>query len=111
MLIWKGYGFLVGVITFLSSLVAQLICEYYTKDETYYTSHNAPLAYALVAAGIINGFLGNSLNNRKTKTYIDKETREEIVIKNDNSFFFIPMEYWSIILIIAAFLVLIYYKK
>ena len=108
MIIWKGLGFLVAVITFLVSLGAQLITETMTNDENYYQENSIPLAISILLSGIINGFLGKWINNTKPKILIDKETGEEVILKNNHSFFFIPMEYWSIILVIGSVLILIF---
>jgi len=105
MIIWKGWGFLVVVITFLIVLAAELISEDLTHNESYYQEHSL-LALALLIAGIVNGALGKWLNSRKTKTVINNYSRKEIVVPNNHALLFIPMEYWGIILIVAAVIVL-----
>ncbi len=107
MIIWKGWGFLVVVIVFSTSLVAEFISESITNDENYYQENSFPLSLALLTAGIINDLLGKWLNTRKTKVFIEKDTGKEIVIKNTHSLFFITMEYWGVILAVSSVLVYI----
>ena len=107
MIVWKGWGFLVAVIVFFTSLIAELISESFTNNENYYQEHGFPLSLALLVAGIISGLLGKWLNTRKAKVFIEKDTGKEIVIKNSHSLFFIPMEYWGIILAVSSVLVYI----
>lgn len=108
MIIWKGLGFLVAVITFLLSLVMEVVTESITNNEMYYQENSLPLAIAILLSGIINGVLGKRLNKQKARTLIDKETGEEVILKNDHSLFFIPMEYWGIILCVGAVLILFF---
>ena len=108
MIIWTRLGFLVLVITFLLSLGAEIITESMTNDENYYQENSLPFAVAILLSGIINGFLGKWLNNEKSKILIDKETGKEVILKNNHSLFFIPMEYWGVILVIGSVLILIF---
>ncbi|WP_434352591.1 hypothetical protein VH441_05055 [Psychrobacter sp. HD31] len=98
MIIWNGWGFLVAVITFGCSFLLEWFSEKMMGSETYYQENSAPLAIALLLAGLISGFLGNWLNTRKAKVFIDKETGQEVIMKDKHSLFFIPMEHWGIIL-------------
>lgn len=105
MIIWKGWGFLVAVIVFFTSLVAEIISESVTSNEDYYQEHSFPLSLALLLSGIISGLLGKWLNTRNADVFIEIDTGKEIVVKNNHSLFFIPMEYWGMILVVSAVLV------
>ena len=108
MIIWKGWGFIVFINTFLLSLAGEIISESITKDDNFYQSNSIPITIVFMLSGVINGFLGKWLNSRNAKTHIDKETNQEITIKNKHSLFFIPMEYWGVILIFCSILLFIF---
>ena len=99
MIIWSGLGFLVAVFTFGSSLAVNLMTKAIFQDESYYTSHKWPLAIALAVAGILSWSLGEFLNARQSRVFIDKVTGHELVIEPNHSLFFIKMQGWGPILI------------
>ncbi|GAG37770.1 unnamed protein product [marine sediment metagenome] len=108
MIIWRGLGFLVAVIVFVNSLIANLITNTITGNESYWEEHKWPFALSLVVSGLICWFLGKYLDGRKGRTLIDKETGEEIRVGAANELFFIKMYLWGPILLIFAILALIY---
>lgn len=101
-MIWSGLGFLVVVIVYVSSFISELITREVTGDLDYYQNNHTPFYISIFVSCSIIYFLGQWLNTRKAKTYIDKATGEEIVFKNNHSFFFIRMEYWGIIICIVV---------
>ena len=107
MIIWSGLGFLVVVIVFVSSLLAEVLTETITGNDNLYQQNPIPLIVSLLFSSILIYFLGKWLNTRKAKTYIDKETGEEILLKNNHGLFFIQMEYWGIIIFLIAIVLLI----
>ena len=108
MIIWNGKGYLVAVIIFGCSLITELVSERIYQDDRYYQTHSVPLASAFLMAGIIIWIVGRQLNKQKVKTLVDKQTGEEVVLKNNNSFFFIAMEYWAPIMFLASLGVLFF---
>ncbi|MDZ4686156.1 MAG: hypothetical protein SH850_13905 [Planctomycetaceae bacterium] len=105
MIIWNGWGFLVGVIGFGCLLLSELAVEAAMKDDRYYQNHAWPMALGLLAAANIIWPLGRRLN-RKTveRELVDTTTGELVVLRSggDNSFFFIPMQHWGLLLGIIA---------
>ncbi len=98
MIVWNGLGILVPIIAFLFFLVANLAADG-LLGEGFYESHGWPkLAAALVGAVSI-WFLGRYLNSRGTRTLIDEETGEKVVLGNKHSLFFLKMEYWAFVLV------------
>jgi hypothetical protein len=104
MIIWSGWGFLVAVIVFAASLLAEFSVESSFHDDTYYQSQGWPLAMALACSAIVTWWLGSYLNRQPGRTVIDKQTgREEILGgMNRHRLFFIPMQYWGPILGVLA---------
>ena len=108
MIIWRGLGFLVAVIGFLSLLLTQHAVDSVSGIKDYYQTHGWPKLAALSIAGAMVWFLGRHLNNRPTsRTLIDKATGEELQIKPHHSFFFIGMEYWGPILVVLGIILFV----
>ena len=99
MIIWSGLGLFIPVIVFAVCLTVAFPLQSITGSEAAYHSYGMPIALLISAALIY--FLGKRLNG-VTKTYIDKKTGEEIIIKKNHSLFFIPMEYWGHIVAVIA---------
>ena len=97
MLIWQGYGLLVilyAVVGFVSGVLFST-----TIDQSW------PVALGLLLGATANYFTAKKLES-KSKTLIDPETGQEVILKRGHSLFFIPMMYWTYI--IAGIAVLIF---
>ena len=70
----------------------------------YFENHNWPPFLGAVLAGAAVWLLGRRLNGRPGRTMIDRQTGEEVELKNKHDLFFIPMEYWGPILVLLAVL-------
>lgn len=102
MLIWNGLGFLVAVVVFGCSLVANIIFNQ-VMGEGYYDSHKWPVAISLIVSAVFCWALGDYLRKRSDRAVIDVETGEELVInQSHHSLFFIPMHWWGPILLVIA---------
>jgi hypothetical protein len=102
MIIWKGAGFIVAVVTFLILVLTELSVEALFKDETYYQKNGWPKLLALFLAGYIVLLIGKYLNKKEGKVLIEKETGKEVILKAEHSLFFINVEYWGYILFILG---------
>ncbi|MBO7419610.1 MAG: hypothetical protein J6U06_00620 [Spirochaetaceae bacterium] len=100
-LIWKGFGILTIFIVGASMIGVQATVDNIFGTE-YWKNNAWPLSLSLIISGVICWFLGRYLNSRPGRTVIDKETGEELELRKEHSFFFIPLQYWGIILGILA---------
>lgn len=101
-IIWQGLGFLVAVIVFGCSLAGNLISNA-TVGDGYYDRHKWPSAVSLIFSATMCWFLGRYLRRRSDRIAIDKETGKEFVVNQSrHTLFFIPMHYWSPILLLIA---------
>jgi hypothetical protein len=101
-IIWSGKGYLVFVIVFGCSLVANLISNA-KLGSGYYDHHKWPLAVSLLVSSAICWSLGDYFRRHSGRVVLDKETREEIVIDQPrHTLFFIPMHWWGPILLAVA---------
>ena len=92
MIIWKGYGFLVLIIAVAIGATLSLIFSNLGSTEDLGAGIGA-----IISAGVI-WIVGKKLNSpTKSRTLIDKQTGQEIIVKPDHSLFFIKMQYWAFI--------------
>lgn len=103
MIIWSGWGFMVAVVVFVSSLISELVVEAYFRDDTYYQTAAWPLALALAISGVVAWAWGTRLNQRPTGA----EPAASQWLTARHRLFFIPMQYWGPILIVGSVAVLI----
>ena len=103
-LVWSGYGFLVAVITFASSLLVQLLVNAMAGDPTYYQSHRWPLMLALwFAAGAV-WRTGDRLGSKPERVLVEQETGFPVRLRPRHTLFFIEMRYWGPILFVLGVL-------
>jgi uncharacterized membrane protein len=96
MIIWSGLGWLVFVLVFAMSLLAEFSVEAALQDDNYYQSHGWPLAVVLFGAAIVTWLLGSHLNRQPERAV------EGPGGVNRHRFFFLPMQYWGPILAVLA---------
>ncbi len=100
MLIWKGAGILVPLIAVVCfGAVAVLVSDSFDTNYGIVISQLVAGAVIWVAAGL--------LSRGETRTLVDPETNEPVVLKKTHSFFFIPMKYWAFILPALSLLFLV----
>jgi hypothetical protein len=102
MIIWQGLGFLVFVIVFVCSLIANLIFNA-KVGQGYYDHHKWPFAVSLLVSAAICWSLGDYLRKRSDRVVIDKQTGKEFVVNHSrHTMFWIPMHWWGPILFVGA---------
>ena len=107
MIIWRGWGVLIIVIVFASSLAANFISNA-VAGPTYYDEHKWPLALSLVVSAVICWFWGLAYKNKPGRVVIDKQTGNELTLQPARpALFFIPLQYWGPILLIIAVVVFV----
>ena len=98
-IIWRGGGILVPVVTFGMLIAVQLGVNRVLGDPTYYQTHGWPklLAFVLSAAAVflIDRFSDLRLGSKSREPGPDPSPKP----KSRNALFFIPMKFWSLILL------------
>jgi hypothetical protein len=98
-IIWRGAGILVLVVTFGMLIAVQLGVNRALGDPTYYQTHGWPklLAFVLSAAAVflIDRFSDLRLGSKSREPGPDPSPKP----KSRNALFFIPMKFWSLILL------------
>ncbi|ANI88516.1 hypothetical protein A9P82_03900 [Arachidicoccus ginsenosidimutans] len=109
MIIWSGYGFLVFVIVFIDSLIANFISDSITKDENFYSENLIPLGVSFLFSALVIMLFSKYFDKRKSEgkgtRVFDKVT---IAKGNRNRLFFIPFQYWSYIMTCLGLGVILY---
>ena len=101
-IIWDGKGYLVAVVTFGFSLVANLITNHATGSKAYWEANKWPFAVSLFFSAVVCWFVGQGYRNRDARHLMDPETGEEFVFRETHSLFFIPILWWGPLLAIGG---------
>ena len=102
MIIWRGLGFLVFVITLAALIFMEVLTGRLFHDPSYYAAHGWPKLVGFLIAAVAVWLLGNSLNRRPGRVVIDKATGRQVVLKPTHSLFFIRVDYWAAILVVLG---------
>jgi hypothetical protein len=90
--IWHRWGILVLVFIITSLFATQAIVDW-RLGHGFYTANFWPKATAFAAAAVATGVVGYFLN-RKHETWATK-----------HRFFFLPMEYWALVIFVITALI------
>ena len=101
MIIWQGFGYLAIVIPFVVLLLMQVGVDG-IAGKGYYTAHDWVQSLAVVIAALIVAAVGFYLNRQPGKVLIDPETNQKVEFRRRHTFFWIPLEYWAIIILAFA---------
>ena len=102
LVVWRGFGWLVPVVVIAALILSQLSVDAVYGDG-FYTANAWPKQAAFVLAAVLIGLLGFFLNYTKRQILIDEESGEELGKAPAHSLFFIPIEYWAIIVLALFF--------
>lgn len=94
-LIWRGFGFWIPLIP-----IASLFLDVLLIKSNFIFFFNAS-----VVGYIVTTYYGFKLNKNPIKKYKNIKTGEIFEVKETHDFFFIPMQYWSILGLLLAGLI------
>jgi hypothetical protein len=97
-IIWSGWGILVVVFAG-AALVVGLVLD---QAVGFRAAHPwlTGLAELLAAAGV--WYVGVRLNTANDRTLLDPATGEQVVLRRRHTFFWIPMQYWAVLVAAGA---------
>ena len=95
-LVWKGTGWLISIIWLIVG-VSSLIIWDIRRDFSITVVYLLLFLITFVAAAII-WLLGRKLNAHRRELYFDENAGEERPIGYQHSFFWIPFEFWAVIM-------------
>jgi hypothetical protein len=98
-LVWRGKGGVIALITFGSLVLSDLLTRAIFVDPRYYQTHEWPkLVGFWVSAGVVYA-LFSWLGVGQERALIDKATGQEIKASLEGELFFIPARFWPAILV------------
>ena len=108
MIIWSGYGFIIFIIVFINSLLAELISEAATHNDNLYQENYIPLGASFLISGAVIYSMNiyfqiKRANNQGTRIF-DKA----MIANTGHHLFFIPFRYWPFIMIMMGILTIGY---
>ena len=102
LIVWRGFGWLVPVIVIAALILTQLAVDA-VYGQGFYTANAWPKQAAFIAAAVFVGLLGVFLNHMRRGLLIDEETGEVVGKAPSHTLFFIPVEYWAVIVLALFF--------
>jgi len=99
---WRGYGPLVILFAILAVVIASYSSNSITNDQHFAATHLWVNGIALVISGVLSFIVGIRLNGGSGRVLVDPKTRQRLIYKKKHDIFFIPMQYWAIVVIIVG---------
>lgn len=104
MLVWRGWGILVILLTVACMFGTQVIMNAALGTGAY---QEWMAGVALLLAAIPVWLIGRRLNGRPGRTLVDQATGQQVTLRARHDLFFITMEYWAPLLAVAGVLLLL----
>ena len=106
MVIWSGFGLLVGLAGFVGLILANLASNWFTGDPTYYSTHLLPKLCGAFSAGLISfGVVKLLSRGGEGRIVMQGGTFQEVRLLRRDSLFFIPARYLPYVIFAAAAIV------
>jgi hypothetical protein len=101
MLVWRGWGILVVVLSFAALLLTQVASDA-MFGEGYYAARGWPKFVGLALAAAFVWLFSRLLDARSGRVVIDKETGEQLTLRGGEHLFFVPVRVWPPLLLVAG---------
>lgn len=101
MIIWKGYGFAIVLFALFGLVAGASVADAIQTEQSW------PFVAGLLLAAAANYFTAKKLES-DSKRLIDPESGQEVILKRGDSLFFVPMKYWTYVIVALASLGLIF---
>lgn len=98
LIIWKGFGWTIPVISIAVLIGVELCAQTAFKDNNYYQLNAWPKYIAAIILAIAIGSLAYVLNYKAEKAVSDETDEKNNARSKPHALFFIPVEYWAIII-------------
>lgn len=98
-LIWRGWGILAFLIPLLFFVIGTGI-DFNLQSVTQVANY-IPLVFLFLSAPVV-WFLGVRLNSKPPRKLIDPQTNQQVLLKKTHSLFWVPMQYWAIVVVILG---------
>ena len=101
MIIWSGWGVLTAVLALIGAVAGDQALQPLIAPLSPALPANSGIAIGLLLAALANGLIASRLNG-PGRELIDAQTGQRVVLRRRNSLFFIPMRYWTAVLLVLA---------
>jgi hypothetical protein len=101
MIVWRGWGILVVVLSAVPLLIVQLATDA-VLGHGYYLTHGWPKFVALAQAAMIVWMFGRVLDSRPGRVVIDQQTGQRLTLDGGDHLCFVPVRYWPVLLLLAG---------
>jgi hypothetical protein len=105
MIIWSGWGIMVGLVAFAIVMLTQLCVNAVMQDDHFYQTNGWPKLLGLWIAAAVSWPMGHVMNRGEERWIYDPETSEPVLVReggNEHTLFFIPVQYWWIVLAVLG---------
>ncbi|TPG41470.1 hypothetical protein EAH89_28715 [Roseomonas nepalensis] len=100
MIIWRGWGILtIPIVALTGGLVVAILHNLMAGTGRY---AGLALTAGLLTAAAVNWFVGRRLNRMPVRELLDPATGERVIVRRSHDLFFVPMQWWSLLLLAAA---------
>lgn len=100
MLIWRGYGIMVVVFAAVGLVAGKAFNENFWGSPVPVDKKQwGELFGMLLAAALVYGFHYVTQRPSDRRVVIDKQSGKEEILEKKHDLFFVPIKYWSIILL------------
>ena len=103
MVVWSGWGILAVVFAALGAIAGIALVDG-TGGLGYGVSEEVGFALGLIVAAAVNWFVCVWLNRRPGRQMVDVDTGERIILRRRHRLFWVPMQYWSVAMLVFAVL-------
>jgi len=86
MIVWRGWGILVAILIFGTSLAANELAIFF-GGKGYWETHAWPFGCAMIVAGVFIWIADALLSKKPTRTLVDEKTGQKFVLDKTPTFF------------------------
>jgi hypothetical protein len=97
MILWSGWGILTVLIALAGAALGGALHGVIPA-----LSDHVAIAIGLLAAAVVNWWVGIRLNNRPGRELIDPKTGGRVILKRRHTLFWLPMQYYSVLIAFIA---------
>ncbi|MFC0406761.1 hypothetical protein [Roseomonas elaeocarpi] len=100
MVIWSGWGILtVVIVALVGGSVTAILANLAGPGSS---AAGYALAVGLLVSAVVNWFVGQRLNAAPGRELVDPATGQRVTLRRRHSLFFVPMQWWSVPLVVVA---------
>ena len=100
MIVWKGFGYVIGFVVVAILICAEFFVEAFFRDGFYYQDHGWPKLMGLWSAAVAVWLLNAFMIKRRERVARDPDA--EARPPEPDAFLFVDVRYWPYILLVLG---------